>query len=154
MLPLIITLVAQATQPIVLMIVLHLLVFFVAAMVCHGAIARDRPAPAHLTEFYLWMSVGGVLGGLFNALLAPLLFTTVVEYPLVLVLACLLLETRTPNMAASDQHAQTARRLALSLCSTFIAGSIWACLWRSARWWRLRSWRADGWDDTARLDSG
>jgi SAM-dependent methyltransferase len=92
-LPLIVTLVAQASQPIGLLIVLHLLVFFVAAMVCHGAIARDRPAPAHLTEFYLWMSAGGVLGGLFNALLAPLLFTTVIEYPLVLVLACLLLET-------------------------------------------------------------
>ena len=105
-LPLIITLVAQATQPIVLMIVLHLLVFFVVAMVCHGAIARDRPAPAHLTEFYLWMSAGGVLGGLFNALLAPLLFTTVVEYPLVLVLACLLLETKS-QQAASDQHVES-----------------------------------------------
>jgi hypothetical protein len=92
-LPLSVTLAAQATQPIWLLIALHLAVFFVAAMVCHGAIARDRPAPAHLTEFYLWMSAGGVLGGLFNALLAPLLFTTVIEYPLVLVLACLVLET-------------------------------------------------------------
>jgi hypothetical protein len=93
-LPLIITLVAQATQPIWLLIGLHLVVFFVATMACHGAIARDRPPPAHLTEFYLWMSAGGVLGGLFNALLAPLLFTTVIEYPLVLVLACILLETK------------------------------------------------------------
>lgn len=93
-LPLIITLVAQASQPIWLLIGLHLVVFFVATMACHGAIARDRPPPAHLTEFYLWMSAGGVLGGLFNALLAPLLFTTVIEYPLVLVLACVLLETK------------------------------------------------------------
>jgi len=113
-LPLIVTLAAQATQPISLLIGLHLVVFFVAAMVCHGAIARDRPAPAHLTEFYLWMSVGGVLGGLFNALLAPLLFTTVVEYPLVLVLACLLLESDAQGGAAkrsaADQAARDIRR--------------------------------------------
>lgn len=113
-LPLIVTLAAQATQPIWLLIGLHLVVFFVAAMVCHGAIARDRPAPAHLTEFYLWMSVGGVLGGLFNALLAPLLFTTVVEYPLVLVLACLLLESDVQGGAAkrsaADQAARDIRR--------------------------------------------
>ncbi len=105
-LPLIITLAAQATQPIWLLIALHLVVFFVAAMVCHGAIARDRPAPAHLTEFYLWMSAGGVLGGLFNALLAPLLFTTVIEYPLVLVLACLLLEANDERRRTNDERAE------------------------------------------------
>jgi hypothetical protein len=106
LLPLIITLVAQATQPIGLMIALHLLVFFVTTMVCHGAIARDRPAPAHLTEFYLWMSAGGVLGGLFNVLLAPLLFTTVTEYPLVLVLACLLLEPNGERRTANGSFEQ------------------------------------------------
>ena len=68
---------------------LHLAVFFVTAMVCHGELAADRPAARRLTEFYLWMSLGGVLGGLFNALLAPLVFPTVVEYPLVIVAACL-----------------------------------------------------------------
>ncbi|HEU5100772.1 MAG TPA: fused MFS/spermidine synthase, partial [Roseiflexaceae bacterium] len=103
-LPLIITLVAQATQPIGLLIGLHLAVFFVATMACHGAIARDRPPPTQLTEFYLWMSAGGVLGGLFNALLAPLLFTTVVEYPLVLVLACVLLETKDQGLKTKDQR--------------------------------------------------
>jgi SAM-dependent methyltransferase len=93
-LPLAIVIIAQATQPIWLLILLHLLTFFVAAMVCHGEIAADRPSTAHLTEFYLWMSLGGVLGGMFNALLAPVLFTTVLEYPLVLVLACLLMPAR------------------------------------------------------------
>ena len=68
----------------------HLLAFFVTAMVCHGELANSRPDSAHLTEFYLWMSVGGVLGGFFNALAAPVLFTTPAEYPLILVLACLL----------------------------------------------------------------
>src|SRR5262249_18518248 len=44
------------------------------------------PSPDHLTEFYLCVSLGGVLGGLFNALLAPILFDSVLEFPLVLVL--------------------------------------------------------------------
>ncbi len=69
---------------------LNLAVLFVAAMVCHGELARDRPSTRYLTEFYLWMSFGGVLGGLFNALVAPVTFNGIVEYPLVLVLACLL----------------------------------------------------------------
>lgn len=71
------------------LIPIHWLTLLVAALVCHGELARDRPPARHLTEFYLWISVGGVLGGLFNALLAPLLFQgSVLEYPLALVLAC------------------------------------------------------------------
>ena len=68
----------------------HLITFFIIAMVCHGELANTRPSTAHLTEFYLWLSVGGVLGGLFNALIAPHIFKTLAEYPLVIVLACLL----------------------------------------------------------------
>lgn len=97
LIPLVLTMVAGAVGPIWLLGPLHLLVFFLIAMVCHGAFAADRPAPARLTEFYLWMSVGGVLGGLFNSLLAPLLFPTVVEYPLVLILACALLTRFDPD---------------------------------------------------------
>jgi spermidine synthase len=70
---------------------LHFVALFVAAMVTHGELARDRPSPVYLTTFYLCMSVGGVLGGLFNALVAPIAFNKVVEYPLVIALACLLL---------------------------------------------------------------
>jgi hypothetical protein len=70
---------------------LHLATFFVAAMVCHGELVRQRPTTEHLTAFYLAMSCGGVLGGLFNALIAPLVFDRVAEYPLALVLACLAL---------------------------------------------------------------
>jgi SAM-dependent methyltransferase len=71
----------------------HLVALFVVAMVCHGELARDRPPTRYLTGFYLWMSLGGVLGGLFNSLLAPLIFTGLAEYPLALVLACLLTPT-------------------------------------------------------------
>jgi hypothetical protein len=76
-------------------ILVHLAVLFVVAMVCHGELARDRPPTRNLTAFYLWMSIGGVLGGLFNSLIAPLIFSRIVEYPLVLVLACLV----TPTLA-------------------------------------------------------
>src|SRR5262249_18345970 len=66
------------------------------AMVCHGELAKDRPAPEHLTEFYLWLAVGGALGGTFNALIAPLVFRSVAEYPIAAVLACMMVPPRRP----------------------------------------------------------
>jgi hypothetical protein len=83
-------LISEATQPIGLLLFLHLLTFFVVAVACHGELAHDRPGPQNLTAFYLLLSLGGVMGGLFNALLAPLIFPGLVEYPLVLILAGLL----------------------------------------------------------------
>jgi hypothetical protein len=71
-------------------ILVNLIAFFLTALVCHGELAKDRPTTRHLTEFYLWMSVGGVVGGIFNALVAPVLFTGIVEYPLAIALACFL----------------------------------------------------------------
>jgi hypothetical protein len=61
-------------------------VFITAAIVAHRTLYEARPAASHLTEFYLWMSLGGVLGGLFAALIAPKLFSEVFEYPLLLAL--------------------------------------------------------------------
>ena len=63
--------------------------FFVCTMVAHGELYAARPAVSQLTEFYFWMSAGGVLGGIFSALVAPLLFSTILEYPILLVLALL-----------------------------------------------------------------
>jgi hypothetical protein len=65
---------------------LHLLAFFVTCLVCHGELARGRPATQHLTEYYLWISFGGMLGGFFNGFLAPLIFTRVQEYPLAIIM--------------------------------------------------------------------
>lgn len=68
----------------------HVAVFFAGSMLCHGELARLRPAPTFLTEYYLIVSLGGLLGGVFNALLAPALFPTLIEYPLTILAACLL----------------------------------------------------------------
>jgi hypothetical protein len=76
-------------EPVWVFLAIPLATLFVAAMVCHGELAQDRPPAEYLSEFYLWMSLGGALGGLFNALVAPVIFDRIAEYPLALVLACL-----------------------------------------------------------------
>lgn len=83
-------------------ILLHLATLFVVALVCHGELARSRPPITHLTIFYLLMSVGGALGGIFNALIAPVVFNGLVEYQLVLVLAVLILPRLHEHAAAQE----------------------------------------------------
>lgn len=72
-------------------VALHLGLFFLSALICHSDLASRRPSADRLTEFYLCMSAGGVIGGALTALFAPLLFPTVFEYPLMLAAACLFL---------------------------------------------------------------
>ena len=67
------------TGHILLLFPLHILTFVVAALLCHTRLAEDRPAPLYLTEFYLWISFGGMLGGLLNGLAAPALFNSVLD---------------------------------------------------------------------------
>jgi hypothetical protein len=64
---------------------------FLIALACHGMLNARRPDAHHLTQFYLIMSLGGVLGGAFNALVAPVIFSNVLEYPLMLVAGVALL---------------------------------------------------------------
>jgi hypothetical protein len=71
-------------------LLVHLVPFAAAAIVCHGRLAETRPSPRHLTEFYFWLAFGGMVGGLFNTLLAPALFSTVLEYPIALALVAVL----------------------------------------------------------------
>lgn len=68
---------------------LHLAAFFATALICHCQLQQDRLPKPLLTEFYLWISVGGALGGFFNALVAPLVFNGLMEYPLMMVAAAL-----------------------------------------------------------------
>src|SRR4030081_2672529 len=67
----------------------HLLCFFVIAMACHGELARTRPASKYLTGFYVALSFGGMVGGLFAGLFAPFTFSWIAEYPILLALAAL-----------------------------------------------------------------
>ena len=88
--PLAVTMLLQATTPIAPLAALHLTVFFVAAWMCHGRLAQAAPKAEGLTEYWLYVSLGGALGGAFVALVAPLLFSSLAEYPLALVAAALL----------------------------------------------------------------
>jgi hypothetical protein len=71
------------------LLALNVVAFFVIALVCHGELSRRRPDARHLTAFYMWMSTGGVIGGIFAGLIAPNVFTWVAEYPALIVLAIL-----------------------------------------------------------------
>jgi SAM-dependent methyltransferase len=70
---------------------LHLITFFAGCLACHGALAGMRPPPLQLASFYLSIALGGLVGGTWSAIVAPLIFDRVVEYPLALVLAALVI---------------------------------------------------------------
>jgi hypothetical protein len=105
-------------------ILLNLIALFAAAMVCHGELAKSRPAARHLTEFYLWLAVGGLLGGVFNGLTSPSVFSYVVEYPIALVLAAML----RPAVSATESG-PASRRLDFGLpiaLGVALVAAIWA----------------------------
>jgi spermidine synthase len=89
-----------------LLIGIHLSVFFFAAMVCHTALAKARPHASHLTEFYLLMSLGGALGGVFNAIIAPQFFIIPIEYGLVLGLCIFMRYAGEPGQSFKASYAR------------------------------------------------
>lgn len=100
---LVVALCLRSEQGIIGPTTLHLLAFFFTAMMCHGELAASRPRAEHLTEFYLWMSFGGMLGGVFNVLVAPVLFNSLIEYALVLVIAFALRPAQVPSNDLRDR---------------------------------------------------
>lgn len=88
---LVISFLLQIMRPIAILVPLHLIGLFIVSYICHGELAKDRPEANYLTLFYFWISVGGLCGGIFNAIASPLLFTSILEYPLVLIISFLLL---------------------------------------------------------------
>ncbi len=100
---------AEVRYPILLVALIHLAAFTVLAMLCHTRLAETRPDPAHLTEYFAWVSLGGVLGGVAAALVAPAAFSSILEYPLALGAALFL----RPQTLDADRVATTpGRRLA------------------------------------------
>lgn len=69
----------------ILAVLFNLILFFSAAWLFHGYLSSSKPSAVHLTEFYLWLSIGGMLGGFFNAMLAPLIFNQIFEYYVVVI---------------------------------------------------------------------
>ena len=69
---------------------LYLLGLFVITMFCHGELVRRKPEPSHLTRFYLMVSLGGAVGGLFVGVVSPLVFNSYLEFPLILCAVLLL----------------------------------------------------------------
>ncbi|MCW5691666.1 MAG: fused MFS/spermidine synthase [Pseudolabrys sp.] len=108
--PLAIGLLGGAKRYMFAMVALNLAAFVLLTLLCHAELYRRRPAPVKLTEFYLWMSIGGVAGGLFAALAAPHLFPLPYEYPLLIVVALMAM----PGMFAQRGY-RLAREIALPL---------------------------------------
>lgn len=103
------------------LMVLYPLLLFWLALVCHGELAKTRPRVSRLTEFYLLISLGGVLGGVFNSLIAPMIVRTAVEFPLVLIFAALLRPSLDSKHATGAEPSQARQKdwllpLALGLC--------------------------------------
>ena len=92
----------------------HLAAFFVTALMCHGELARRRPAARYLTNFYIWLSAGGLIGGITTGLMAPHLFNWVAEYPILIVSAILCV----PKVATAPVRALTERAVELLLILT------------------------------------
>lgn len=87
---LLLALVFGRSGPPLLIALAHLATFFLIALICHIELAARRPGIEAITLYYFCMSLGGALGGLFNALIAPLIFSGTYEYELGLVGACAL----------------------------------------------------------------
>jgi hypothetical protein len=101
-------------------VLLNLTAFTLIALACHGEAYRLRPAASRLTEFYLWTSFGGVLGGAFAGIAAPHLFNYTYEYPILIVAALVVL----PGLFAGG-----ARHVIREAAPGLIAAAVVLALW-------------------------
>ena len=102
--PLAVLIIMEATEPMLLIAGLNLAAMFVAAWMCHARLAESRPGTARLTEFFFYVALGGVVGGLFNSLVAPFVFSSYAEYPIALVAACILRLPHKPDPDANQSQ--------------------------------------------------
>jgi hypothetical protein len=104
----------------------HAALLLSASMVCHGEVYRRRPAVAHLTSFYLTIALGGAIGGLLVAVVAPLLYTDFHELPLGMLAALQLLLVVVCFEPGFSLRRGKPRWAALSICVCFFCVA-WAC---------------------------
>src|SRR5262249_55054229 len=111
--------------------------FFVIAMACHGELARTRPASKYLTGFYVALSFGGMIGGLFAGLISPFVFSWIAEYPILVALAALCRPTdeaeRLPRSSRWDWPLLAALAVAL-IVPAYSAGKVTAWLQEHRVW--------------------
>ncbi|MBI4351304.1 MAG: fused MFS/spermidine synthase [Elusimicrobia bacterium] len=102
-------------------LLLHLAAFGTVALMCHLRLARVRPLdePGQLTDFYLMIAAGGALGGVLSAFIAPLLFNTLAEYPLLMLASVLLNE---------DLRSKVTRRYAPAFLAGLVLLGVFAAL--------------------------
>ena len=82
-----------SSMPLTAQVAIHAFVLFCCCMICHGELVRLKPDPRHLTTFYLMVSLGGAIGGLFVAVIAPLIFDRFHEYGGGIIVTCILAVT-------------------------------------------------------------
>ncbi|KAF1082350.1 MAG: hypothetical protein GQF41_1071 [Candidatus Rifleibacterium amylolyticum] len=109
----------KGTDPLLPGIVLNFSILFAISLYCHSYLAKTRPSINHLTDFYAWISLGGVLGGFFNSLIAPTIFTDFTEYSLIIAAAALFLYS-THKMEKHHKTPETPLRLPVLLISGLI----------------------------------
>lgn len=101
---------------------IHLLNFGFIAMVCHSYLAKTKPDSSHLTDFYLWLSFGGFLGGMFNGIIAPNIFIDYTEYSLALIIACFFISRFDVNIFKTEQFWDKYKLIFKLICdNAFIA---------------------------------
>ncbi|MBS0187150.1 MAG: hypothetical protein JSS51_03715 [Planctomycetes bacterium] len=118
-------LVSGAKSPLLAIVAAHLGALGVSAYACHRRLYELRPDTSRLTEFYLLASIGGALGGVFNAIVAPMVFRSFLEYPIAMA-ACLLLLTPT------DKSLRIAWWKHAAMCAVTV-GAACAIIWTVAR---------------------
>jgi hypothetical protein len=110
-----------------------MLAFALTALLCHRELYERRPHATGLTEFYVWLSAGGAAGGMFSALLAPHIFTSVLEYPLLLGLGLVCRRLKRVEGTSSWRGLKLAAALAAGAALVWLVAQFAPWAWTSAR---------------------
>lgn len=86
--PLLLPIILESSSPLVEIASFHLVVFFLAAWMCHRRLAEIAPESKFATSFYFYLALGGVIGSSIVSLVFPLITNSYIEYPLALALIC------------------------------------------------------------------